>query len=62
MAKSAKLVKLICSESQSTRNQVAAPSHEEIEKAAYTIWVSEGKYLGCDLKNWLEAELQLRAR
>jgi hypothetical protein len=35
--------------------------HEKIVARAYEIWVRKGKPHGQDLKNWMEAEAELRA-
>jgi hypothetical protein len=37
------------------------PTHEQISKRAHEIWVKRGSKPGQDEKNWLEAEIQLRA-
>lgn len=36
--------------------------HEQIARLAYQLWEQGGRPDGCDLKFWLEAELQLRSR
>lgn len=34
--------------------------HEKIAMRAYEKWVQSGRPMGMDLKNWLEAEAELR--
>ena len=38
-----------------------SPSHEQIARRAYEIFVERGQPAGRDLEHWLEAERQLRA-
>lgn len=38
-----------------------APSHEQIARRAYEIWMGRGMPDGTDHENWLEAEKQLRS-
>jgi hypothetical protein len=38
-----------------------SPSHEQITRRAYEIFIERGRPEGCDLEHWLEAEKQLRA-
>ena len=35
------------------------PSHDEVAKKAYAIYVKEGRPQGRDVQNWLEAETQV---
>ena len=45
------------------RTQVARrPSHEEIAKRAFEIYLSRGEWPGRDVEDWLEAERQLLNR
>jgi hypothetical protein len=37
------------------------PTHEQITRRAYEIFIERGRPEGCDLEHWLEAEKQLRA-
>jgi hypothetical protein len=37
------------------------PSHEQITRRAYEIFIERGRPEGRDLEHWLEAEKQLRA-
>jgi len=37
------------------------PSHEQISRRAYEIFIERGQPAGQDLAHWLEAERQLRA-
>ncbi len=37
-----------------------APSVEQISTRAYEIWLSKGRPIGQDERNWLEAEAQLK--
>lgn len=39
----------------------AAPSHEEIARAAYRLYELNGRQAGRDLQYWLEAEKSLRS-
>jgi len=36
------------------------PTHEQITRRAYEIFIERGRPDGCDLEHWLEAEKQLR--
>ncbi len=38
---------------------VPRPTHEEIAKLAYQIWLSEGSPDGCAERHWYEAEAQI---
>jgi len=40
--------------------QRAAPTHPEIAKHAYEIWLASGRETGNDRKHWFEAEQQLQ--
>src|SRR5947209_13552577 len=45
------------------RTQAARrPSHDEIAKRAFEIYLSRGEWPGRDVEDWLEAERQLRNR
>jgi hypothetical protein len=35
------------------------PSHDDVAKRAYSIYVSQGSRPGCDIQHWQEAEAQL---
>lgn len=37
------------------------PTHEQIAKRAYEIWVAKGRPVGLDEENWRQAEAELRA-
>jgi hypothetical protein len=37
------------------------PTHEQITRRAYEIFIERGRPEGCDLEHWLEAEKQLSA-
>jgi DUF2934 family protein len=39
----------------------STPTHEQIARRAYEIFVERGQQAGRDLEHWLEAERQLRA-
>jgi hypothetical protein len=39
----------------------AGPTHEQIAERAHDIWMRNGRPLGLDQANWLEAEAQLMA-
>ena len=45
---------------RSAKSQTKALSHEAIAEKAYEIWLSQGQPFGCEQKNWLEAEVQLK--
>jgi hypothetical protein len=38
------------------------PTQEEIQHAAYFLWLEHGRPHGCDLDTWLEARERLRHR
>ncbi len=38
---------------------MSRPTHEEIARRAYDLYVSRGQVHGNDLRDWLEAELQV---
>jgi len=38
------------------------PTHDEIQRRAYEIFVQNGRRSGHDIENWLEAEAQLKGR
>lgn len=38
------------------------PSHEEVERRAYEIYVARGGIHGQDLEDWLQAERELKAK
>ncbi len=38
------------------------PTQEEIQHAAYFLWLERGRPVGCDLDLWLEARERLRHR
>ena len=38
-----------------------APTHEEIARRAYFIWLEAGKPTGSEQKHWAQAEAELRA-
>ena len=42
-------------------NSNSTPTHEQIARRAYEIFVERGQPAGQDLAHWLEAERQLRA-
>ena len=45
------------------RTQAARrPSHDEIAKCAFQIYLSRGEWPGRDVEDWLEAERQLLSR
>jgi len=39
----------------------STPTHEQIARRAYEIFIERGQQAGRDLEHWLEAEKQLRA-
>lgn len=45
-----------------TGSRIDTPSHEQIAKRAYEIWVARGKPQGKDLENWRQAERELLGR
>jgi hypothetical protein len=40
--------------------RVPGVTDEEIARHAYTLWEKNGRLLGTELENWLEAERELR--
>jgi len=44
-----------------TDSKSTTPSHEQIARRAYEIFIERGQPAGQDLAHWLEAERQLRA-
>jgi len=38
------------------------PTHEEIQRRAYAIFVKNGRQSGHEIEHWLEAEAQLMGR
>lgn len=40
----------------------ARPTHDQIAKRAYEIWVAKGRPAGRDLENWKQAERELGMR
>ena len=45
-----------------SRREIAEPTHEEISKLAYALWLEHGGGEGSAEQDWLEAEQQLRQR
>jgi hypothetical protein len=43
-------------------SSTAKVSKDDIAKAAYYLWVKDGRKPGSDMKYWLEAEKQLTAQ
>lgn len=41
---------------------VTKPSHDQIAKRAYEIWIARGRPVGSDLENWQQAERELGVR
>jgi len=39
-----------------------APSHEEIARRAYELYLQRGARHGCDLQDWIAAERELTVR
>jgi hypothetical protein len=40
----------------------ASPTHEQVAKRAYEIWVAKGRPQGKDVENWRQAERELMGR
>ncbi|MGZ3420269.1 MAG: DUF2934 domain-containing protein [Polyangiales bacterium] len=44
------------------RAAAAKPTHDEIARRAYELWLARGATHGTHLENWLEAERELHTR
>jgi hypothetical protein len=49
-------------ESSTTSSQTTIPAVDAISQRAYELWEREGRPEGSDLRHWLQAEQELRAR
>jgi hypothetical protein len=45
---------------EDTRRAMSVPTHKQIEKLAYNLYLRRGKRPGHELEDWLAAEEQLR--